>query len=173
MTSACAVSAVSWLTSSGSTFRVMSSGPSRGATAESRREEKREEREASLPRRLLAEAVGTFFLTLVAAGGEVVAVVSHGQVGTAAKVVAPGVVVMALVYSLGDVSGAHFNPAVTLAFAPSRSVSVVVCGKLLGGATRGGGDGGRRASGHLRRRRRPGSAAPIWARRRRCPWRPR
>lgn len=95
----------------------MSSGPSRGGTAESRRGEKREEREASLPRRLLAEAVGTFFLTLVAAGGEVVAVVSHGQVGTAAKVVAPGVVVMALVYSLGDVSGAHFNPAVTLAFA--------------------------------------------------------
>ena len=109
--------AVSWRTSSGSTFRVMSSGPSRGGPAESRREEKREEREASLPRRLLAEAVGTFFLTLVAAGGEVVAVVSHGQVGTAAKVVAPGVVVMALVYSLGDVSGAHFNPAVTLAFA--------------------------------------------------------
>jgi aquaporin Z len=70
-----------------------------------------------LPRRLVAEAAGTFFLTLVAAGAEVVAVVSKGELGSAAKVVAPGVVVMALVYSMGDVSGAHFNPAVTLAFA--------------------------------------------------------
>ena len=43
--------------------------------------------------------------------------VSAGQLGDAAKVVAPGLVVMAFVYSLGDVSGAHFNPVVTLAFA--------------------------------------------------------
>jgi aquaporin Z len=76
-----------------------------------------EGREASVPRRLLAETVGTFFLTFVAAGGSVIDVVTKGQAGTAAKLVAPGVVVMALIYSLGDVSGAHFNPAVTLAFA--------------------------------------------------------
>jgi aquaporin Z len=78
---------------------------------------KEEDREASWARRLVAEAIGTFFLTLAAAGGEVVAVVSKGQLGTAAKVSAPGLVVMAGIYSLGDVSGAHFNPAVTLAFA--------------------------------------------------------
>jgi hypothetical protein len=82
-----------------------------------------EGREASVPRRLLAETVGTFFLTFVAAGGSVIDVVTKGQAGTAAKLVAPGVVVMALIYSLGDVSGAHFNPAVTLAFA-LRGVSV-------------------------------------------------
>jgi glycerol uptake facilitator-like aquaporin len=67
--------------------------------------------------RLLAEAVGTFFLVSAAAGGEVVAVASKGQLGTAAKVAAPGIVVMAFIYALGDVSGAHFNPVVTLAFA--------------------------------------------------------
>jgi aquaporin Z len=87
------------------------------ASSAERRGAKHEDREASLPRRLLAEAVGTFFLVLAAAGGEVVAVVSKGQLGSAAKVLAPGVVVMAFIYALGDVSGAHFNPAVTLAFA--------------------------------------------------------
>jgi aquaporin Z len=87
------------------------------ASSGERRSAKRVEREASLPRRLLAEAVGTFFLVSAAAGGEVVAVVSKGQLGSAAKVLAPGVVVMAFIYSLGDVSGAHFNPVVTLAFA--------------------------------------------------------
>jgi aquaporin Z len=66
---------------------------------------------------LFAEALGTFFLTFVAAGGEVVASVTNGAVSDAAKVVAPGLVVMAFVYAVGDVSGAHFNPAVTLAFA--------------------------------------------------------
>jgi aquaporin Z len=73
--------------------------------------------EASLPRRLFAEVLGTFFLTFVAAGGEVVASVTNGAVSDAAKVVAPALVVMAFVYAVGDVSGAHFNPAVTLAFA--------------------------------------------------------
>src|SRR5204863_1921938 len=59
-------------------------------------------------------------LTLVAAGGELLAALTKGEVSTAAKVVAPGLVVMALIYALGDVSGAHFNPAVTLAFALRR-----------------------------------------------------
>jgi aquaporin Z len=88
-----------------------------GASSDARRRAKREDREASLARRLVAEAVGTFFLVCAAAGGEVVAVVSKGQLGSGAKVLAPGVVVMAFIYALGDVSGAHFNPAVTLAFA--------------------------------------------------------
>jgi MIP family channel proteins len=79
--------------------------------------DKRQEREASLSRRLLAEAVGTFFLTAIAAGGEIVAVTSGGKLSDAAKAIAPGLVVMALIYSFGDVSGAHFNPVVTLAFA--------------------------------------------------------
>ena len=78
---------------------------------------KEKARDAGMPRRLFAETVGTFFLTLVGAGGEVVAVVTKGEVSTTAKFVAPGLVVMALIYSLGDVSGAHFNPVVTLAFA--------------------------------------------------------
>lgn len=71
-------------------------------------------------RRLLAEVLGTFALTLVAAGGPVVNAVSRGGVSGAAAVTAPGLLVMAMIYTLGPLSGAHFNPAVTLAFAVRR-----------------------------------------------------
>ena len=71
-------------------------------------------------RRLLAELLGTFALTLVAAGGEVIATISGGAVSPAARVVAPGLLVMAMIYTLGSQSGAHFNPVVTLAFTLRR-----------------------------------------------------
>lgn len=67
-------------------------------------------------RRLLAELLGTFALVLVAAGGEVIAAISGGEVSHAARAVAPGLLVMAMIYTLGSQSGAHFNPVVTLAF---------------------------------------------------------
>jgi aquaporin Z len=68
------------------------------------------------PPRLLAEAVGAFALTSVAAGADVAAYVTGGQVSTEARAIAPGLLVMALIYALGDVSGLHINPAVTLGF---------------------------------------------------------
>src|SRR5260370_9889976 len=67
--------------------------------------------------RLLAELLGTFALTLVAAGGDVITAISGGEISLAARVVAPGLMAMALIYTLGNLSGAHFNPVVTLAFA--------------------------------------------------------
>jgi aquaporin Z len=72
-------------------------------------------------RRLFAEAWGTFLLVLVAAGGGVVAAKSGGAVTTGMAVVAPALMVMAIIYSMGIVSGAHLNPAVTLAFAVRRN----------------------------------------------------
>lgn len=72
-------------------------------------------------RRLLAELFGTFVLTLVAAGGDVIEVASGHELGHAAKMVAPGLVVMVMIYTLGEISGAHINPAVTLAFAIRRA----------------------------------------------------
>jgi aquaporin Z len=72
-------------------------------------------------RRLFAEAWGTFLLVLVAAGGGVVASVSGGAVSLGMIVVAPGFMVMAIIYFMGTVSGAHLNPAVTLAFAVRRN----------------------------------------------------
>lgn len=68
-------------------------------------------------RRLFAEMFGTFLLVVVAAGAGVVDAVSHGQVPLDAQVVAPGLMVMAIIYFMGMVSGAHLNPVVTLSFA--------------------------------------------------------
>jgi aquaporin Z len=68
-------------------------------------------------RRLFAEALGTFFLVLVGAGAVVVAAKSNGAIGRSAAVTAPGLIVMAIILFMGAVSGAHLNPAVTLAFA--------------------------------------------------------
>jgi len=88
-------------------------------------------------RRLFAETWGTFLLVLVAAGGGVVAAQSGGTV-TLGVAVAPGLMVMAIIYFMGAVSGAHLNPAVTLAFAvrrnfPWRRVPGYVLAQVLGG----------------------------------------
>jgi aquaporin Z len=68
-------------------------------------------------RRLTAETLGTLALTSIAAGADVAAQLSGGEVSTAARAVAPALLVMAMIYALGDASGAHFNPAVSFAFA--------------------------------------------------------
>jgi aquaporin Z len=68
--------------------------------------------------RVIIEYVGTFILVTVAAGA---GVINHyaggGPISRSAAVIAPGAVVMALIYALGPLSGLHINPAVTLAFA--------------------------------------------------------
>ena len=84
--------------------------------------ERDELRDPDWPRRLTAEAFGTFALVLAAAGTDVAARLSDGAVSDAARAVAPALVVAALIYSIGDASGAHFNPVVTLAFAWKRLV---------------------------------------------------
>jgi aquaporin Z len=66
-------------------------------------------------RRLFSELLGTFFLVLVAAGGGILH--GKGQISLAAAVVAPGLMVMAIILFMGAVSGAHLNPGVSLAFA--------------------------------------------------------
>ncbi len=89
-------------------------------------------------RRIFAEVWGTFLLVVVAAGGEVVAARSGGAVTLGMVVVAPGLMVMAIIYFMGAVSGAHLNPAVTLAFAVRRNfpwnrVPGYVFGQAAGG----------------------------------------
>jgi aquaporin Z len=69
-------------------------------------------------RRLFSEAWGTFLLVLVAAGGGVIGATAYGTGLTLAmKALAPGIMVMGIIFFMGTVSGAHLNPAVTLAFA--------------------------------------------------------
>jgi aquaporin Z len=69
-------------------------------------------------RRLFSELLGTFFLVLVAAGGGILH--GEGQISLAAAVVAPGLMVTAIILFMGAVSGAHLNPGVSLAFAMRR-----------------------------------------------------
>lgn len=67
--------------------------------------------------RCLSEFVGTFALVFAGAGAIVVDTAFGGVLGHLGICIVFGLIVMAMVYSLGNVSGAHINPAVTLAFA--------------------------------------------------------
>ena len=68
-------------------------------------------------RRLLSEMLGTFFLVLVAAGAGMMNTGFPGSISRSAAVVAPALMVMAIILFMGKVSGAHLNPAVSIAFA--------------------------------------------------------
>src|SRR3982751_4697722 len=76
----------------------------------------RQQPEPTMAQRLGAEALGAFALTFIAAGADAAAAMSGGEVTPFARAIAPGLVVMALIYAIGDRSGAPFNPAVTPAF---------------------------------------------------------
>lgn len=88
-------------------------------------------------RRLFAELLGTFFLVLVAAGGGMMGQAFPDTISRTAAVVAPGLMVMAIILFMGRVSGAHLNPAVSVAFAlrndfPWRRVPGYVVVQLVG-----------------------------------------
>ncbi len=88
-------------------------------------------------RRLFSELLGTFFLVLVGAGGAVVGAQADGAISRAAAVTAPGLMVMAIILFMGAVSGAHLNPAVSVAFAargdfPWRRVPGYIVVQLMG-----------------------------------------
>ena len=90
-------------------------------------------------RRLFSELLGTFFLVLVAAGGGMMGQAFPDTISRTAAVVAPGLMVMAIILFMGKVSGAHLNPAVSVAFAlrgdfPWRRVPGYIVVQL-GGAT--------------------------------------
>ena len=90
-------------------------------------------------RRLVSELLGTFFLVLVAAGGGMMSQAFPGTISRQAAVVAPGLMVMAIILFMGKVSGAHLNPAVSVAFSlrgdfPWRRVPGYVIVQLGGAA---------------------------------------
>ncbi len=88
-------------------------------------------------RRLFSEVLGTFLLVLVAVGGSIVDARFPGSIPLAARVVAPALMVAAIILFMGAVSGAHLNPAVTLSFAlrgdfPWKRVPAYIVAEFLG-----------------------------------------
>jgi aquaporin Z len=69
---------------------------------------------------LVAELIGTFALVFVGTGAIVVNDVSGGAITHLGVSLAFGMVVGTMIFAVGDVSGAHFNPAVTVAFWAAR-----------------------------------------------------
>lgn len=69
-----------------------------------------------LSKALFAELIGTFALVFSGTGAIVVNDVTGGAIGHAGIAITFGLIVMAMIYAIGDVSGAHMNPAVTLGF---------------------------------------------------------
>ncbi len=88
--------------------RIEHGEPSKGTARSGRAAVRPCPREVPTTRRLLAEIVGTAALVFVAVGGDAMARL------------APGLMVGALIYAIGDVSGAHLNPVVTAAFTLKR-----------------------------------------------------
>ena len=76
-------------------------------------------------RKYIAEAVGTMFLTLIACG---VAVTTGNYIGTA---LAFGLVIVAAAYSIGNVSGCHINPAVSISLTVAGKMDIKECIKYI------------------------------------------
>lgn len=88
-------------------------------------------------RRLFSELLGTFFLVLVAAGAGMMGQAFPSTISRTAAVVAPGLMVIAIILFMGKVSGAHLNPAVSVGFAlrgdfPWRRVPGYIVTQLVG-----------------------------------------
>lgn len=86
-----------------------------------------------------AEMVGTFFLVFAGCGAVMVDATSGGTIGHIGIGLVFGLVIAVMIYATGHISGAHFNPAVTLAFAvngqlPWRQVPAYVAGQFAAAA---------------------------------------
>ena len=69
-----------------------------------------------LQNRLIAETFGTFALVFAGAGAIVIDTATGGVITHTGIAITFGLVIMAMIYAIGDISGAHINPAVTLGF---------------------------------------------------------
>jgi len=75
-------------------------------------------------KRGFAEFLGTYFLVFAGTGAIVIDETSHGAVTHVGVALTFGLIVLAMIYTVGDISGAHLNPAVTLGFWSARRISL-------------------------------------------------
>jgi aquaporin NIP len=86
-----------------------------------------------------SEFMGTFALVFCGTGAIVINQESHGVIGHAGVAITFGLIVMVMIYALGEISGAHMNPAVTVAFTlagrfSGRSVLPYILAQFAGAA---------------------------------------
>jgi len=74
------------------------------------------ERMIPLSKRIIAEFIGTFVLVFAAVGADAANMISGDELGKLAVLTAPGLALAAMIYSLDKVSGAYFNPAISIGF---------------------------------------------------------
>lgn len=96
-----------------------------------------QESDPSLPRQFVAEVFGTFLLIFFGCGAVHAAVLTGAQSGLWQVAIVWGVAIMLAIYAVGGVSGAHINPAMTLAFAiwrgfPKSRVLPFIAAQLVG-----------------------------------------
>jgi aquaporin Z len=88
-------------------------------------------------KKYIAELIGTFALVFCGTGAIIIDQETNGAVSHVGIAITFGLIVMAMIYTLGNISGAHINPAVTIAFAlakrfPGRQVAPYVVAQLVG-----------------------------------------
>ena len=92
---------------------------------------------AELRKRGLSEMIGTFALVFIGTGSIIVNDITGGMISHLGVALAFGLTVMTMIYALGDVSGAHLNPAVSMGFwvakrLPRRELVVYLLGQFSG-----------------------------------------
>ena len=75
-------------------------------------------------RKYIAEGIGTFALVFCGTGAIIINQETNGTVSHAGIAITFGLIVMSMIYALGNISGAHLNPAVSIAFALARRFSI-------------------------------------------------
>ncbi|MED6119190.1 hypothetical protein PIB30_009589 [Stylosanthes scabra] len=91
----------------------------------------------NFPRKVLAEIIGTYLLVFVGSGSAGLSAIDENKVSKLGASLAGGFIVTVMIYSIGHISGAHMNPAVSLAFAtinhfPWKQVPFYIAAQLTG-----------------------------------------
>jgi aquaporin NIP len=88
-------------------------------------------------KKYVAELIGTFALVFCGTGAIIIDQQTNGQVGHVGVAITFGLIVSSMIYAFGDKSGAHFNPAVTIAFSlanlfPKKQILPYIISQIIG-----------------------------------------